>query len=174
MRNTRPENLSEHTLEVAFIAHALALIGNKRLGKNYNADSIAVSAMFHDTSEIITGDMPTPIKYYNPEIKAAYKEIEAMAEQQLVYMLPEDLRDDFSGYFKPDEQASMLIKAADKISALIKCIEEIKMGNMEFKEAEKSTKTAIDSLNLEEANIFCKEFLNSFYLTLDEQRNTDQ
>ncbi|MBQ5910668.1 MAG: 5'-deoxynucleotidase [Clostridia bacterium] len=174
MRNTRPENLSEHTLEVAFIAHSLALIGNKRLGKNYNADGVAVAAMFHDTSEIITGDMPTPIKYYNPEIKAAYKKIEAIAEEQLVDMLPCDLKDCFQGYFKPDEQTEALIKAADKISALIKCIEEIKMGNMEFMEAEKSTKAAIENLKLQEAKIFCDEFLGSFYLTLDEQRNSDR
>ena len=173
MRNTRNENLSEHTLEVAFIAHALAVIGNKRLGKNINADKVAVSAMFHDTSEIITGDMPTPIKYYNSEIKAAYKKIEAIAEEQLTCMLPEDLRDDFSCYFGPDEYTVKLIKAADKISALIKCIEEIKMGNMEFKEAEKSTKAAIDVLDLQEVKIFSDEFLDSFYLTLDEQRNTD-
>lgn len=174
MRNTRNENLSEHTLEVAFIAHALAVIGNKRLGKNINADKVAVSAMFHDTSEIITGDMPTPIKYYNSEIKAAYKKIEAIAEEQLTCMLPEDLREDFSEYFCPDEHTKKLIKAADKISALIKCIEEIKMGNMEFKEAEKATRASIDALDLEEVKIFKAEFLASFDLTLDEQRNTDR
>ncbi|MBO5852666.1 MAG: 5'-deoxynucleotidase [Clostridia bacterium] len=173
MRNTRNENLSEHTLEVAFIAHALAVIGRERLGKNIDADKVAVTAMFHDTSEIITGDMPTPIKYYNSDIKAAYKKIESIAEEQLTSMLPADLRDDFSTYFCPDEQTARLIKAADKISALIKCIEEIKMGNMEFKEAEKSTKSAIDALDLEEVEIFNAEFLDSFYLTLDEQRNTD-
>ena len=173
MRNTRQENLSEHTLEVAFIAHALAVIGNKRLGKSYNADRVAVSALFHDTSEIITGDMPTPIKYYNDEIKAAYKKIEAIAEGQLTSMLPEDLKDDFSDYFSPDKASARLIKAADKISALIKCIEEIKMGNMEFKEAEKSTRASIDALDMEEVKIFCEEFLDSFYLTLDEQRNSD-
>lgn len=173
MRNTRNENLSEHTLEVAFIAHALAVIGRERLGKNIDADKVAVTAMFHDTSEIITGDMPTPIKYYNSDIKAAYKKIESIAEEQLTSMLPADLRDDFSTYFCPDEQTARLIKAADKISALIKCIEEIKMGNMEFKEAEKSTKSAIDALDLEEVKIFNAEFLDSFYLTLDEQRNTD-
>ena len=173
MRNTRSENLSEHTLEVAFIAHALALIGNKRLAKNFDADRVAVAAMFHDTSEIITGDMPTPIKYYNPEIKEAYKKIESIAEEQLIDMLPADLKEDFADYFKPDDDIAALIKAADKISALIKCIEEIKMGNMEFKEAEKSTKASIEKLDCEESKIFCKEFLKSFYLTLDEQRNTD-
>ena len=173
MRNTRQENLSEHTLEVAFIAHALAVIGNKRLGKSTDANKVAVAAMFHDTSEIITGDMPTPIKYYNSEIKEAYKKIEAIAEGQLTSMLPDDLQGDFAEYFSPDEETAKLIKAADKISALIKCIEEIKMGNMEFKEAEKSTRAAIDALDMKEVNIFTEEFLDSFYLTLDEQRNTD-
>ena len=173
MRNTRCENLSEHTLEVALIAHALAVIGNKRLGKNFNADKVATAAMFHDTSEIITGDMPTPIKYYNPEIKAAYKTIEAIAETQLLDMLPADFREEFEPYFNLDEETSLLVKAADKISALIKCIEEIKMGNMEFKEAEKSTLASLSAMNIAEVDIFCNEFLNSFYLTLDEQRNTD-
>lgn len=172
MRNTRQENLSEHSLEVALIAHALAIIGNKRLGKNYNADKVATAAMFHDTSEIITGDMPTPIKYYNPEIKSAYKSIEAVAEKQLLDMLPSDLKEEIAPYYSIDNETARLIKAADKISALIKCIEEIKMGNTEFKEAEKSTRAAIEALTLEEADIFCKEFLESFYLTLDEQRNT--
>ncbi len=172
MRNTRNENLSEHTLEVALIAHALAVIGNKRLGKNINADRVATCAMFHDTSEIITGDMPTPIKYFNPEIKAAYKSIEAIAEGQLLGMLPDDLREDFEPYFNLDEETARLVKAADKISALIKCIEEVKMGNMEFKEAEKSTRASLKAMKIQEADIFCSEFLDSFYLTLDEQRNT--
>lgn len=174
MRNTRNENLSEHSLEVALIAHALALIGNKRLGKSINADKVAASAMFHDTSEIITGDMPTPIKYFNSEIKAAYKSIEAIAEGQLLGMLPDDLREDFEPYFNLDEETERLVKAADKISALIKCIEEIKMGNMEFKEAEKSTRASLKAMKIPEADIFCSEFLDSFYLTLDEQRNTDR
>ena len=170
MRNTRQENLSEHSLEVAFIAHCLALIGNKRLGKSYDADRIAVCAMFHDTSEIITGDMPTPIKYYNPEIKEAYKKIEAVAEEELISMLPEDLRDEFSDLYSPDPDAGRLIKAADKLSALIKCIEEVKMGNLEFKDAEVSTKASIEKLGCPEAEVFMTEFIDSFYLTLEEQR----
>ena len=158
MRNTRNENLSEHSLEVAFIAHCLALIGNKRMGKNYDTDRIAVCAMFHDTSEIITGDMPTPIKYYNPEIKEAYKKIEAVAEDELISMLPEDLRDDFSSIYSPPPDAERLIKAADKLSALIKCIEEVKMGNLEFKDAEKSTRASIERLGCPEADAFMKNY----------------
>ena len=173
MRNTRKENLSEHSLEVAQIAHALAIIGNKRFGKDYDINYVATAAMYHDTSEIITGDMPTPIKYYNPEIKSAYKQIEAAAEVQLKNMLPDDFKEEFDKIYSPDNDTNKLIKAADKISALIKCIEEIKMGNMEFKEAEKSTLASLSAMNIAEVDIFCNEFLNSFYLTLDEQRNTD-
>ncbi len=171
MRNTRTENLSEHSLEVAFIAHALAVLGNNRLGKNYNADRVAVCAMFHDTSEIITGDMPTPIKYFNPEIKDAYKKIEAVAEQELISKLPEDMRKDFGEVYSPDDDTRKLIKAADKISALIKCIEELNMGNLEFKDAERSTRKAIKKFDLAEAQIFMDEFIDSFYLSLDKQQN---
>ena len=171
MRNTRAENLSEHSLEVAFIAHCLAVIGNKRLGKNIDPNKAAVAAMFHDTSEIITGDLPTPIKYYNSEMKQAYKKIEAVAEEQLVTMLPEDLREEFADIYSPDPQITALVKAADKISALIKCIEEIKMGNMEFKDAEISTRAIIEKLDMPEVKIFTEEFIGSYYLTLDEQRN---
>lgn len=170
MRNTRNENLSEHSLEVAFIAHSLALIGNNRLNKSYSPEKVAVAAMFHDTSEIITGDMPTPIKYYNSEIKEAYKKIESVAENQLIAMLPEDMQSDFKAIYSPDDATAALVKAADKISALIKCIEEIKMGNMEFKDAEQSTRSAIDKLKLPEVQIFMDEFIDSFYLTLDRQR----
>lgn len=171
MRNTRPENLSEHSLEVAFIAHCLAVIGNKRLGKNTDAEKVAVAAMFHDTSEIITGDMPTPIKYYNEQMKAAYKKIEAVAEDQLISMLPDDLQEEFEKIYRPDAETAAIVKAADKISALIKCIEEIKMGNMEFRDAESSTRAAIDAMDMPEVKMFMEEFIDSFYLTLDRQRN---
>ncbi len=168
MRNTRHENLSEHTLEVAFIAHALALIKNRRFGGNIDANSVAVAAMFHDTSEIITGDMPTPIKYYNADIKNVYKEIEGIAENRLIDMLPKDLQGDFHPIYHPDDETKKLVKAADKISALIKCIEERNGGNTEFRSAEKSTLQAIKNLNIPEADMFLEEFLDSYSLTLDE------
>ena len=171
MRNTRNENLSEHTLEVAFIAHALAVIGNKRLGKNINADKVAVSAMFHDTSEIITGDMPTPIKYYNPEIKEAYKEVEAVANKKLLGMLPEDLRPDYEPFFDhsgEDPELLKLLKAADKISALIKCVEEENSGNREFSKAKISIMESIEKMGIPEAKTFVEEFLPSYGLTIDE------
>ena len=168
MRNTRPENLSEHSLEVAFIAHALAIIRNRRFGGNTDANAVAVAAMFHDTSEIITGDMPTPIKYYNANIKNVYKEIESIAEERLLSLLPQDLRDDFTPIYNPDSEIERLVKAADKISALIKCVEEKNSGNQEFVSAEKATIKSIKAMDLPEANIFLDEFMDSFSLTLDE------
>lgn len=169
MRNTRFENLSEHSLEVAQIAHALAIINKKRLGGNANPEFTAVVAMYHDTSEIITGDMPTPIKYQNPEIREVYKKIEATAQKRLMDKLPEDFKSDFETIYNPDELTNLLVKAADKISALIKCIEELNMGNKEFSVAEKSTRKAIKELNCKEADIFMEEFIESFSLSLDEQ-----
>ena len=170
MRNTRSENLSEHSLEVAQIAHALALINKKRLGGNADPNFVSVAALYHDTSEIITGDLPTPIKYYNEEIKKAYKQIEGNAEKQLMDMLPDDFKEDFTAIYNPDPLTERLIKAADKLSALIKCIEEISCGNKEFEVAYNSTLQAINNLNSPEANIFLEEFIPSFSLSLDEQR----
>lgn len=170
MRNTRPENLSEHSLEVAFIAHALAVITNRRLGGNIDENRIAVYAMFHDTSEIITGDLPTPIKYYNADIKSAYKDIESVAEKRLLSLLPEDLREDFAPLYDPNEEEEKIIKAADKISALIKCIEETVGGNREFEAARASTLKAIKEMKCDAADIFLDEFIESFYLPIDDIR----
>lgn len=170
MRNTRQENLSEHSLEAAYVAHALAVIRNRRLGGNIDAAKVAAAAMFHDTSEIITGDMPTPIKYYNSDIKSVYKDIEGVAKERLLSMLPGDLRGDYIPLFAPDEETEKIIKAADKISALIKCIEESVSGNREFEAAKKSTVEAIKRLNLPEADIFIDEFIDSFYLPIDEMK----
>ncbi|MGI6279661.1 MAG: 5'-deoxynucleotidase [Acutalibacteraceae bacterium] len=170
MRNTRRENLSEHSLEVAQIAHALAIINRKRLGGNANPEFTATAAIYHDTSEIITGDMPTPIKYYNDEIKEAYHQIEAAAQNQLSEMLPEDFKEDFERIYNPDPLTMKLIKAADKLSALIKCIEELNMGNKEFAVAKKSIQKTIHEMDCPEAEIFLSEFMPSFELSLDEQR----
>lgn len=170
MRNIRPENLSEHSLEVAFIAHALAIITNKKLNGNLNPENAAVVAMFHDTSEIITGDMPTPIKYYNPEIKTAYKQIEAVAEDKLMSYLPEYMQEEISRVYKDiNPEILKIVKAADKLSAYIKCLEEIKMGNREFDVAALSTEKAIHEMNCKAAEIFLKDFIPSFNLCLDEQ-----
>jgi 5'-deoxynucleotidase len=171
MRNSRPENVSEHTLEVSILAHALAVIGNKRLNKNLNGERAALIALFHDSTEIITGDMPTPIKYYNGNIQGAFKEIEAEAARRLLSMLPEDLKDEYETVFFPrkeEEYIWKLVKAADKLSALIKCIQEEKAGNTEFASAKESITEAIKELQVEEAEIFMGEFMASYYKNLDE------
>lgn len=170
MRNSERENISEHSLEVAMIAHALAIIGNVRLGRDYNAEHIAMLGVYHDCTEIITGDMPTPVKYDNEVIKEAYKRIEENAADELISMLPEDLREAYMPYLKADEDKDVLklVKAADKLSALVKCIEEEKVGNREFVLAKKTTMDDITALKCEEADIFCKEFLGAYEKTLDE------
>lgn len=172
MRSTMPENISEHSLETAFIAHVLALYRNVRFGGNVDPERAALLAMYHDVTEIITGDLPTPVKYYNPEIKAEYSKLEEMAKNKLVGFLPEDLRKYYEPLFgKTDEEAELwkLVKAADKLSALIKCMEERLMGNSEFINAEKSTLESIHEMGLPEAEEFIKEFLLSYKLTLDDQ-----
>lgn len=169
MRNTREETLSQHSLEVAAIAHTLAVIGNKRLGKNYDASRIALSGIYHDMPEIITGDMPTPVKYYNQKIRESFKEIEDSAASALLDTLPEDLRDEYVPLVSPDETTDeyKLLKAADRISALKKCMEELSAGNSEFSAAEKSTRRALAEMNCREADIFIEEFLGSLSLDLD-------
>lgn len=172
MRNTIPENISEHSVETAFIAHALALLRNKRFGGNINAERCALIAIYHDVSEIITGDLPTPVKYYNKDIKSAYGEIENNALDQLLSYLPDDLKEEYRAvFFAGEEERELwtLVKAADKISALIKCVEERRMGNSDFASAEKSTLEAIHRLNVPEAEVFLEEFMPSYNLTLDEQ-----
>lgn len=173
MNNTRNENISEHSLQVAMLAHCLVLIHNKRFGGCLNPERAAILAVFHDTTEIITGDMPTPIKYYNSDIKHAYREIEDNAANQLVKMLPDDFREDINDIIKMkgdvDERLRPFVKAADKLSALIKCIEELRMGNDEFRKAEETILDSIHKMNLPELKVFEEEFLPAFSLTLDEQ-----
>lgn len=171
MRNTEEESLTQHSYEVAVIAHALAVISNKRLGTNYDAEKVALIGLFHDTSEILTGDMPTPVKYYSPEITSAYKKVEEVATGKILDMLPDDLRSEYEDLLLPakeDEELWKLNKAADKISALIKCIEERKAGNKEFDKALEATEASIHKMNCEAAEIFIKEFLPSYELTLDQ------
>ncbi|MBQ3046213.1 MAG: 5'-deoxynucleotidase [Clostridia bacterium] len=173
MRNEHSENLCEHSFEVAVIAHALAVIGNRRFGKNLNGERAALIGLYHDTPETLTGDMPTPVKYYSDEVRLAYKTVEENACKSLVAMLPEDFREDFSPMFMPaegDGELWKLVKAADKISALIKCIEEKKAGNSEFVMAGEGIKQAIESLDLPEAKVFVEEFLPAYEMTLDELR----
>lgn len=172
MRNTIIENLSEHSLDTAFIAHALAVIKNKRFGGSVNVERCALLAMYHDTTEILTGDLPTPVKYFNTEIKKAYDNVEKNAIDQMLGYLPEYMREDYSLLFEKSEadlELWKLVKAADKISALVKCIEERQMGNTDFSQAEKSTLELIHNLDCPEAEVFISEFIPSYNLTLDEQ-----
>ena len=171
MQNTSKENIAEHSHSVAVLAHALALIGNREFEKSYNADRAAVLALYHDTTEVITGDMPTPVKYYNEDIKRAYKDIECAAGERLLSMLPGEYRADYSPLFEKNEEDAelwRLVKAADKISALIKCIEETRMGNREFEIALKAQEKIIKEIDLPEVKFFTDNFLKSYYLTLDE------
>lgn len=172
MNNTKTENICEHSLVVAMLSHALVTISNNRFGTNLNAEHAAMLAVYHDASEIITGDMPTPIKYFNPQISDAYKQIERVAEEKLVSYLPDDLKDDYTPLLtvsEEDKEYIPFIKAADKLSALIKCIEELKIGNKEFNKAYDSIKLSLEEMNLPYVNAFVEEFLPSFWLTLDEQ-----
>ena len=171
MRNSRTENISEHSLETAIIAHGLAVMRNRRFGGNVNPDRVALLALFHDVSETITGDLPTPVKYFNSDISASYKQVENIALEKLLTMLPDDMREDYREILIPvdaDREAMELVKAADKLSALLKCIEEESAGNGEFALAKQSTLAAIKELDMPEAEEFIKEFLPAYRLTLDE------
>lgn len=169
MRNTAPENVQEHSHQVAVLAHALAVIRNEKFGGHVDPGAVAVAALYHDASEIFTGDMPTPIKYDNPAIQEAYKDVEKMAEQKLLGMLPSELREVYAPILTvPDEETRCLVKAADKLSAHIKCLEELKAGNLEFRQAAEQTRRALEGYGLPEVTYFMDTFLESFTLTLDE------
>ena len=171
MRNSRTENISEHSLETAIIAHGLAVMRNKRFGGNVNPERTALLALFHDVSETITGDLPTPVKYFNTDISASYKQVEHIALEKLLTMLPDDMREDYRDVLIPteaDAEVMKLVKGADKLSALLKCIEEESAGNGEFALAKQGTVEAIKELDIPEVNEFLKEFLPAYKLTLDE------
>ncbi len=169
MRNTFEENIQEHSHQVAVLAHALAVIQNRYFGPRVDPGAVAVAALYHDASEILTGDMPTPIKYDNPDIQRAYKAVESVAERKLLSMLPEDLRPDFEAAVTiPDPDIRALVKAADKLSAYLKCVEELKAGNSEFKKAREQTYAALCQNPLPALSYFMEHFLEGFELTLDE------
>ena len=170
MRNTQVENDMEHSLQTAMIAHAIALIGNKRFDRDYDAEHIMALAVYHDASEVITGDLPTPIKHNNPIIKDEYHRLESIANQRLLATLPEDLREEYTPLIDADENTPewKIVKAADRISAYVKCVEERKAGNREFVEAEMSTLAAIRADALPEVQVFMEQFAPGFALSLDE------
>lgn len=171
MRNMIDENLSTHASEVACIAHALAVIGNTVYGKNYDENRVAVLSLYHDTLEVYTGDMPTPVKYATPELRSCYSALEKKAVDHLVEQLPEELRGTYQAILEPkdgDEKLYKLVKAADKLCAYIKCIDEERCGNTDFANAKIATQNAVEAIDLEELDYFKKHFLPSFSLTLDE------
>ncbi len=169
MHNTETENIKEHSADTAYIAHALAVIGNRVYGKNLNTESIVFHALYHDVSEVITGDLATPIKYHNDDIKEAYKAIEASASAKIQSMLPEELKADYYCLEDPeDEYERKLVKAADKISAYFKCVGETASGNNEFSRAKETILARIKEYDLPEVEYFMNTFADSINLTLDE------
>lgn len=170
MRNTFSENIQEHSHQVAVLAHALALIRRDILHLDGpDPDKCAVAALYHDASEILTGDLPTPIKYYNPQIKSAYKQVERFSAEKLLSMLPDELRASYEHYvLEDDESLNPIVKAADKLSAYIKCVEEQKAGNTEFDSAAKQTMDAMKAMERPELNWFIENALPAFSLNLDE------
>ena len=171
MRNSRDENLCEHSLEVAFISHALGIINNHVFGGDINAERLAILGMYHDTTEIITGDMPTPVKYHSRVIREAYSEVENIAKNELLEGLPEDFRNEYDPLLletKDEDDLWKYVKAADKISAYLKCVDEKNMGNTDFADAEKSILKVIKDLNLKEADYFMENFVPAYMHTLDE------
>ena len=174
MRNTFSENVQEHSHMVAVLAHALAVIRNRVYGGQIDAGQVAAVALYHDASEIITGDMPTPIKYYAPEIRDAYKKVEAVACGRLLAMLPDELRPDYDDVLDcADGEVLELVKAADKLSAYIKCVEELKAGNAEFRRAAEQTRAALDAMHLPELDYFMEHCAESFSMTLDADKGED-
>ena len=172
MRNSYTENIQEHSHQVAILAHALAVLRNAYFGGQVDTGAVAVAALYHDASEILTGDLPTPIKYYNPDIRDAYKQVEDVAADKLLSLLPADLREDYAPLLRPGDewaQEKRIVKAADKLAALIKCVEELGQGNSEFASARAATEASIRAMGLPAADCFLEEFLPAFSLTLDEQ-----
>jgi len=177
MRNTTTENIQEHSLQVGMIAHGLAVVRNTYFGGEVDSGKVALLGMYHEVSEIFTGDLPTPVKYFNPQIKDAYKEIEGMAQKKMHNMLPDELKDCYQNLLiSQDEDAELwqIVKAADKISAYLKCVEELKAGNQEFTVAFKMIKEELDKSNLPEVKYFMEVFVPSFSLSLDELNYIDQ
>lgn len=173
MRNTRAENICEHSYDVATLTHALAVLENTRFNGNIRVEDAVMIALYHDVPEILTGDMPTPVKYVNPTLRDAFKQVEADATTTILGLLPDDLRSEYAGWFSPadDFQAEKrIVKAADKLAALIKCEEELRQGNAEFRSARDSTEKALHAMQIEAVECFIREFLPPCRMTLDEQQ----
>jgi len=173
MRNTRPESLSEHAQRTAWLAHALAVLRNRRFGGRVNADRAALLALFHDCPESLTGDLPTPVKYYSAEVREAYRTVEEHASRQLMDMLPEDMREDYAPLLFPAREDAALweiVKAADILCAYLKCLEELRAGNREFAVAAEQQRLRLEALALPEVDAFIAQFVPAFDMTLDEMK----
>ena len=169
MRNTVPENDAEHSLQVAMIAHAMAVIARDRYGKNVNPEHVLSLAVYHDATEVMTGDLPTPVKYHNDELRGAYRRLEELSADRLLALLPEDMQPAFTPYMKQESgYEHTLVKAADRVSAYIKCMEEQRAGNREFDYAAENIRDSIASIDLPEVRDFLEDFLPAFDMTLDE------
>ena len=170
MRSVREENIMEHSQQVAVIAHALALINNKVMGGNVDANLVVMLAQYHEVGEVITGDLPTPIKYFNPEIKSAYKDLEKHACEKILAMLPSDFQEEYRKFVLPDTDTLeyKLVKCADRLAAYLKCVEEVKAGNSEFKKAKTSIGAELKKCGVPEVEYYLKEFVPAFELSLDE------
>ena len=170
MRNTMPENDMEHSMQCALFAHAIAVIGVERYNRSYSPERIMTLAAYHDAAEVITGDLPTPIKHSNKAITSEYGKLEEIAAERLMGMLPSDLRKAYEPLIRPDETSEewRIVKAADKLCAYVKCLEEKKAGNLEFEQARKAVKASIDEIDLPEVKDFMRECMPGFSLTLDE------
>lgn len=169
MRNSQKENVQEHSHMVAVLAHALAVIRRDVFGGEIDPGEAAVAALYHDAPEILTGDLPTPVKYFNPDIQKAYKQVEAVSAEKLLSMLPDELRGAYAPYLNEEPgPVHDLVKAADKLSAYIKCVEELKAGNNEFRQAAEQTMEQLRAARQPELDYFIEHFLGAFSLTLDE------
>ena len=169
MRNTQPENDAEHSLQVAMIAHAIAVIGRDRYGRNTDPEHVLTLAVYHDATEVMTGDLPTPVKYHNEELRGAYRRLEDLSADRLLALLPEDLRPAFSPCLKQEKGYDRdVVKAADRISAYIKCLEEKGAGNREFDYAAENVRDSLRAVTLPEVHDFLRDFLPAFEMTLDE------
>ena len=170
MRSERDENIMEHSQSVAMLTHALGVIRNQVFGGSVNVEKAVLYAMYHEISEVLTGDLPTPIKYYNRSIQRAYKDLERSAAEKMAQMLPVGMTSELTPYIRADEEREeyKLVKAADRLSAYIKCLEELRSGNGEFEKAKKSIEDDLHSRAIPEVEYFFEHFIPSFELTLDE------
>lgn len=170
MRSVKEENIMEHSQQVAVIAHALALIKNKTFGGNVDVNKTVLLAQYHEVGEVITGDLPTPIKYFNPEIKTAYKDLENVASERILKTLPEELQGEYREYILPDVSTEeyKIVKYADRLAAYLKCVEEVKAGNSEFKKAKTTIGNELKNCGAPEVAYYLKEFAPAYELTLDE------